>query len=463
MSLRIRLTLLYSLLAGGILLIFGTAVYLLVGILLINQVDDTLTQTTADIVSNTRINAVGELNVITLPQFNFTSNIFVQVWDASGKLHSNSQNIMGYNQPLDPDGIKSVLPVYRDIIIQQAHLRTLSVPLQLGNRPIGTLQVATSIDLVNTVRGTLFYILLTTTLISMFIAGISSWFVIGQALAPLSMVKDTALQISHANDLTRRIPYHGSEKDEIGQLIYSFNETLERLDKLFASQQRFLADVSHELRTPLTVIKANADLMRMMKVVDLESLDSIEEETDRLARMVGDLLILAQAESGKLPLTIQPVELDALLLDAIRELHLLAGDRVQLKITEIDQVQVNGDPDRLKQVLVNLISNAIKYTPGDGTVTFELSRVENQAKLVICDTGPGIPAEDLPHIFERFYRAEKSRTRSKASGFGLGLSIAYWIINNHSGKIEVESEEGSGTTFIVWLPLYNPAISVLPG
>jgi two-component system OmpR family sensor kinase len=456
MSLRIRFTLLYSLLAGGILLIFGTAVYLLVGILLVNQVDDTLMQTTSEIVSNTHIDSVGELNVIILPKFNFTSNLFVQVWDVNERLTSTSQNIGGYTLPLDPEGLKASLPIYRNVSIQQANLRTLSVPLLVGEKPIGTLQVASSTGLIDSIRQILFYILLVTTLISMFLAGVSSWFVIGQALAPLNTVTETALQISHANDLSRRIPYHGPENDEIGQLIYSFNETLERLDQLFASQQRFLADVSHELRTPLTVIKANADLMRMMKVVDFESLNSIEEETDRLTRMVGDLLLLAQAESGKLPLTFQTVELDTILFDVLKELRLLAGDRVQLKISEIDQVQVNGDPDRLKQVLVNLISNAIKYTPGKGTVTLELSKVADQSRLIIRDTGPGIPAEDLPHIFERFYRAEKSRTRAKSAGFGLGLSIAYWIINNHGGRIEVDSQEGQGTSFTIWLPLSNP-------
>lgn len=459
MSLRIRFTLLYSLLAGGILLIFGTAVYLLVSILLENQVDGTLSQTSQDIVSSTRIDSVGELNVIILPQFNFTSNLFIQVWDANGDLHSSSQNITNFKEPLDTEGLQSSLPLFRNVTIQDSHLRTLSVPLQVSGRPIGTLQVATSTDLIDSIREILFYILLGTTLISMLLTGISSWLVIGQALAPLSIVTETALQISHANDLSRRIPYHGTERDEIGQLIHSFNETLERLEKLFASQQRFLADVSHELRTPITVIKANADLMRMMKEVDQESLDSIKEETDRLTRMVGDLLLLAQAEAGKLPLTFQLVELDTILLNVLKELHLLAGDRIQLKISEIDQVQVKGDADRLKQVLVNLISNAIKYTPGNGMVTLELSKVDNQSKLVIRDTGPGIPPEDLPHIFERFYRAEKSRTRSKTSGFGLGLSIAYWIINNHGGHIDVESQEGSGTIFTIWLPLFSPELT----
>ena len=186
MSLRSRFTLLYSLLAGGILLIFGTAVYVLVGVLLVNQVDDTLTQTTHDIVSNTHIDSVGELNVLILPQFNFTSNLFVQVWDASGNLNSSSQNIGNYNLPLDAEGLKSSLPVFRNVTIQQAHLRTLSVPLQVGGRPIGTLQVASSTDLIESIRKILFYILLGTTMISMFLAGISSWLVIGQALAPLA-------------------------------------------------------------------------------------------------------------------------------------------------------------------------------------------------------------------------------------------------------------------------------------
>jgi signal transduction histidine kinase len=144
-----------------------------------------------------------------------------------------------------------------------------------------------------------------------------------------------------------------------------------------------------------------------------------------------------------------------LLLDVSKEMHVLARDRVQIKVTEIDQIRVNGDRDRLKQVLLNLVSNAINYTPQGGEVFISLGKVGEQARLIVRDTGPGIPAEDLPHIFERFYRAEKSRTRSKAGGFGLGLSIAHWIIAHHGGRIEVSSQEGKGTTFCIWLPLLN--------
>jgi two-component system phosphate regulon sensor histidine kinase PhoR len=185
----------------------------------------------------------------------------------------------------------------------------------------------------------------------------------------------------------------------------------------------------------------------------------IEEEADRLTRLVGDLLLETQAETGKLPLYFAPVELDTLLLEVFKEMHVLTHDRIQLKLTEIDQVLVNGDRDRLKQVMINLVSNAIKYTPPGGNVYLSLGLVGDNARLIVRDTGSGIPGEDLPHIFERFYRAEKSRSRSKVGGFGLGLSIAYWIVTNHGGRIEVDSAEGKGTTFCIWLPILNRAAS----
>jgi signal transduction histidine kinase len=287
----------------------------------------------------------------------------------------------------------------------------------------------------------------------MIIAAAASWFAIGRALAPLADVTTIALRISRADDLSQRIPHRGPGQDEVGQLIAAFNETLERLEHIFSSQQRFLADVSHELRTPLTVIKGNVDLMRRMKKVDEESLAGIEDEADRLTRLVGNLLLEAQADSGKLPLHFAPIELDTLLLEVFREMRVLARDRVQIKLTEIDQIQVDGDRDRLKQVLINLVSNAIKYTSRGGDVFLSLGRLGDNARIIVRDTGQGIAARDLPHIFERFYRAEKSRSRSKIGGFGLGLSIAHWIVEHHRGRIEVDSVEGQGTTFCIYLPM----------
>ncbi len=334
-------------------------------------------------------------------------------------------------------------------------MRVLSVPLRSGIHSVGILQVATNLNVVDAARRDLLDILLISTIISALVAGVGSWFVLGSVLSPLDAATETALAINRADDLSRRIPYDVASDDEIGNLIEAFNQTLERLENLFTSQQRFLADVSHELRTPLTVIKGNVDLMRHMKQLDEESLSSIDQEAGRLTRLVGGLLLLTQADSGKLTLNKQPVELDTLLLEVFQEMHILAGNKVRLKIADIDQIQIKGDRDRLKQVLLNLVANAIQYTPQGGDVMVGLARIGDQARIIVRDTGPGISSEDLPYIFDRFYRAEKSRTRSSSPGFGLGLSIAKWIVENHGGTINVESKEGKGTTFAIWLPLEN--------
>ena len=297
------------------------------------------------------------------------------------------------------------------------------------------------------------------TVITVLLAAFGSWLAVGRALEPLGTIAETAEQINRADDLARRIPYDGPKGDEIGNLIEVFNQTLERLEMLFTSQQRFLADVSHELRTPLTVIKGNVDLMRRMKNLDDESLTSIDQEAGRLTRLVGGLLLLAQAESGSVSLNMRAVELDTLVLEVFQEMKVLAGEKIELHLTEIDQIQVNGDRDRLKQVLLNLVANAIQYTPQGGDIFLSLGKVAEQARIIIRDTGPGIPAADLPHIFERFYRAEKARTRGKTTGFGLGLSIAHWIVDKHEGRIEVDSKEGQGTTFCIWLPLLRNQLS----
>ncbi len=438
---------------GGILIIFGAAVYILISLILLNQVDDALAETVQDILNVTRVNSIGQVNAINLPPLDLTANTYVQVWGRDGKLKSSSPGISSITQPLDPVGLKTKDPIYRENTVNGVRLRVLTVPLEVGEHKLAILQVATSLTVVDSARGNLIRILAFAALVAVFLTAVGSWFVLGGALAPLPIVTETVQVINRADDLSRRVPYTGPPDDEVGSLIEAINQTLERLESLFTSQQRFLADVSHELRTPLTVIKGNVDLMRRMKQLDEESLSNIDQEAGRLTRLVGGLLLLAQAESGKLTLNMGRVELDTLLLEVFHEMRVLAGNKVRLKMADIDQLQVNGDRDRLKQVLLNLVGNAIQYTPQGGEVFLSLAKVGEQARVIVRDTGPGIPAEDLPFIFERFYRAEKSRTRSKTSGFGLGLSIAQWIVENHGGTIKVESKEGKGTTFAIWLPL----------
>jgi len=454
MSLRSRLTILYSALTGGILLIFGVLVLFLVNVLLVTQIDDTLVQTYTGLLKDWHVGPSGKITRGVMSELNLAANISYQAWDQHGQLNFSSPNLGTFSKSLDPVGFQSNISSYHEAYASPwGHLRVLTIPLEAGGRPIGSLQVAASMDVVDAARHALLKIIIIIATASMALAAAASWFAIRQALSPLSAITESALQISHADDLSQRIPNRGPENDEAGRLITAFNETLERIEHIFTSQQRFLADVSHELRTPLTVIKGNVDLMRRMKHVDEESLDSIEDEADRLTRLVGNLLLEAQAESGKLPLHFAPVELDTLLLEVFKEMRILARDRVKIRLTEIDQIIVSGDRDRLKQVLINLISNAIKYTPKGREVYLSLGKVGENARLIVRDTGQGIAAEDLPHIFERFFRAEKSRTRSKTGGFGLGLSIAYWIVDHHGGRIEVDSAENKGATFCIYLPM----------
>lgn len=449
MSLRTRLTILYTILLVGILLLFGVAVSLFFNDRLKSQLDLDLSAAADVVIDNTRVDKDGQLVVSEDGiRSRLPPNTMAQLRGRDRLYYSNTAMVT----PLDPLGVRAVRPVYRDVMVGELPVRSYTVPIQVGSRIVGVVQVGTSMDLVTDMQGILFGVTVVGMVVGSLVAALAVWFSTSQALASLSNATRVALQITKADDLSHRIPYEGPPEDEIGQLINAFNRTLGRLETLFNSQRRFIADVGHELRTPLTVIKGNTSLMRRMSCGDEESLASIESEVDRLTRLVGDLLLLAQAESGKLPLANQLVELDTLVLEAMSQMTVLVHEGVQLRLGEIDQVLVCGDRDKLKQVLLNLIGNAINYTQS-GEVVVGVGKSGNHARITIMDTGPGIPPEDLPHVFERFYRAEKSRTRSKMKGFGLGLSIAYWIIRNHAGRIEVDSKVGQGTTFCIWLPL----------
>lgn len=453
MSLRLRLTLLYATLTGGILLVFAAAVIMVFNALLIDQIDSTLESASNAVISKVQVNPLGQVS-LDPSSIDISSDVHVQVWGLDHDLQASLRPLEQFaDRPFNRNALRTEFPVYDDVSGGNQHLRVITIPLLDGERKIAVLQVAVPLDGINQARLGLTNILTIIWLVSVLFTGNAAWLTLGQTLKPLEAITRTAEQINRADDLSRRLPYHGPEDDEMGSLVRSFNQTLERLEALFTSQQRLLADVSHELRTPLTVIKGNVDLMRRMKSLDEESLMSIDQEAGRLTRLVGGLLLLAQAESGKLALNMQQVELDLLLTEVFQEMTILAGSRVRVHLNEIDQVYVYGDRDRLKQVFINLVANAIQYTPQGGEVFLSLERIGEQARIICRDTGPGIPAEDLPHIFERFYRAEKSRTRGKATGFGLGLSIANWIVERHGGRIEVDSKEGKGTTFAIWLPL----------
>ena len=451
MSLRLRLSLLYMSLLGGALLLFGVLVYRGVSNRLLDQMDARLALSANQLVARLQINAENQFETRGISGFQPAENIIFQIWD-------NQQNLQysrppGLIEPLDEAALASNQMVHATQTIQDTQVRVLSVPLKTSREAVGVLQVGLSIGIIAVVQRTLVIVLIILTLAALVIAGLAAWLLTGRALAPLAAMTEVATHITEADDLSRRIPLSGSRKDEVSQLVLAFNQTLARLEGLFTAQRRFLADVSHELRTPLTVIKGEVGLMRLTGKVDRESLLNMETEADRLTRLVGDLLLLAQAESGRLPLEMSVFDLDEVLLEVFEQMDRLSAGRLELQIEEMDRVRVSGDRDRLKQVILNLVANAVQYTPAHGRVTMALSQAAGYGIFRVCDTGAGIPAVDLPHIFERFYRAEPSRARKMGSGFGLGLSIANTIVQRHNGRIEVQSEEGKGTTFQVFLPL----------
>ena len=465
MSIRLRLTLWYTLVLSALLGVIGFAVFNVFAATLQANADRALEETTDQVFRVTRAFAVLDEIRISVPveaDVFRTSGLYLQVIDLEGRVVRQSAFLGGYDQPLDPEAFRSpeaaTSRLRHDVYIDRAHLRVLTAPIP-PTQPVGYLQVGLSLDANDEALAQLTRILLLGGAAGVVLAGVGGAFLARQALRSIDTITQTAIAITDAGDLSRRIPTPVA-RDEVGRLASTFNRMLERLETLFRSQQRFTADVSHELRTPLTTIRGNVDLMRRTRAADDASLDAIQSEADRMTRLVGDLLLLAQADAG-LPIRREPVSLDTLMLEVYRQISVIAKG-VDVTIGDEDAVSVMGDPDRLKQLLINLADNAIRYTPAGGRVTLSLKRLDGWAQLGVSDTGPGIPPEHLPHIFDRFHRVDKARSRrdSRADGAlgggaGLGLSIAQWIAQSHGGRIEVHSEVGKGTTFTVSLPELN--------
>jgi two-component system OmpR family sensor kinase len=304
---------------------------------------------------------------------------------------------------------------------------------------------------------------------------VAGWLLASAALRPIDRLAAVAQTIGAARDFGRRVPVRsGARQDEVGRLAEEFNRMLaqlqaayqqlqaahDQLDVALAAQRRFVADASHELRTPLAVLRGNLDLLRNMvdgsTDADAEEqahiLGEMASETERTARLVGGLLLLAQADAGQ-HLTLVPTEVGPVVRDAFRAARFLR-EGVELRLGDVpEETWIAGDADRLKQLLLVLLDNALKYTPSGGRVTIDalhLSRAGDEGVAVrVADNGPGIPSEEQAHIFERFYRADRARA---AAGAGLGLAIARWLVEEHKGAIDVESTPGAGSVFTVWLP-----------
>ncbi len=284
-----------------------------------------------------------------------------------------------------------------------------------------------------------------------------AWAIAGRAFRPIDVIINEVQAITDGRSLHRRLPEVHSG-DEMARLTFTLNEMLARLEKSFGALRRFTADASHELKTPLAVLRADVERAMNPGTASPDRLVALEEalhETRRMADLVDSLLTLARADEGRFDLHRESVALEPLIHEVF-ETALLLGEAAGLSVTlsDVEPATVMGDRTRLRQLFLNLATNAIKYTPRGGTVEIALHRVDSAAELTVRDTGVGIPAADLPQVFERFYRADRARSRlSERGGFGLGLAISRWIAEAHGGGIAVRSRLGRGSTFTVTLPV----------
>lgn len=462
MPIRIRLTLWYVLLLGAILIGFSTLLYLVLRFSLHSQVDSNLRdraqQVGAGIEAEAIILKTGD---VILPRLNVFSSpaIFIQVIRIDGTVVATTSNL-GPQQIPPSDEIlevnRSGQPIFKTVMIDHTLLRIYSAPIIVGSQVVGAVQVGQSLEVVeNTLRQVLVF-LTSGTVGALILAAMVGAFLAWKALQPIEKINQAATKIVSAQHLKQRLPTSNTN-DEINRLTTTINNMLGRLDNFFQAQVRLSADVSHELRTPLTAIRGNVDLLRRGAANDPdelnEALSVIEGELDRMSRIVADLLLLSQADAG-LSLRMQPVELDTIILEVYRQVRVIANG-VSIQLGHEDQAVVQGDADRLKQLLINLVTNAIKHTPAGGCVTLSLYREPEWVRITVADTGRGITATDLPHIFERFYQAEDNGQK----GTGLGLSIAQWIAQAHGGEITVTSELGKGSVFTLWLPTKNERVN----
>jgi signal transduction histidine kinase len=283
---------------------------------------------------------------------------------------------------------------------------------------------------------------------------IGGWWLTRRALNPLAALTEAAEKVNERN-LGEQLPRTGN-RDELDRLTEVLNAMTARLNDSFIRVRDFTLHASHELKTPLTVMRGEAEVSAQdnaLSAGERERWAGLLDELRRLSRIVDALTLLAKADAGQLPLAQEPVRLDEVVRDNFDDAQILAEpQKIEVELAECDQVSVKGDRHRLRQLLLNLVDNAVKYNQPSGWVSISLHKVAGMAELVISNTGPGISPESLPRVFDRFYRGDASHSH-EIEGCGLGLSIAQWIVSVHKGEIRIDSVPTKLTTVTVRLPL----------
>ncbi|MHB1399708.1 MAG: HAMP domain-containing sensor histidine kinase [Trichloromonadaceae bacterium] len=396
-------------------------------------------------------------------------NEYVQVLDSQGAVECVSSNLKGFRLPLSKQALQAAA---KGLDFTESERSLGSHPLRIYTYPVledgkltHLLQVGVSLASVAETLKQLWGAFFAFGPLVLLLLGAGGWLLVGWALSPVSRMTRAVRKIN-AESLSQRLPL-GHGQDEISQLAETFNDMLARLEDSFRKIKQFSGDASHELRTPLTIIRGETEVaLRWAKDPEemRSALQSNLEEIDRMGRIIDDLLTLAKSEAGEMPLEMKEFSLS----DLVQQLYLqgrLLGEAkqmdVSLQLDVAEEIRIRGDELRLRQMFLNLITNAIKYTPDQGKVVISMAVDEGRAVVTVRDSGIGIPAEHLPHIFSRFYRIDKARNREDG-GTGLGLAIVKWIVEVHDGKIRVTSNPDQGSIFTVYLPIEGPQKTLDP-
>jgi heavy metal sensor kinase len=454
LSIRWRLTLWNTLGLAVMLLVFAALIYGLLRHALYEQIDRTLMGALAQLEQDERTAAApGERLRYWIYEWREHENLAAIVYDANGKVWERTQELADDSVPPVPTIIGNEHRLEDKPIPILGRQRVLESALRLGDRA-STVVVMASLEEVDHELGEVRTILLTAVPIVLLLSAGLGYLLARKALAPMERLRRSTKEIN-AERLDRRLPIINPH-DELGRLTETFNDMIGRLERSFAEIRRFTADASHELRTPLTVIRTEAEVA-LAKPLNLaehqQLLGSILEECSRLTRLTDQLLALAREDARAASQAQEPVDLTDLVADVVETMRPLAeAKELHLRVKANGSAWVRGDAARLREVFFNLLDNGIKYTPKGGEVEVRVVQDGSEAIATVRDTGIGIPAEHLPHVFDRFYRVDKARSRTEG-GTGLGLSIAQCTIAAHGGRIELTSAPGQGATCTVRLPV----------
>lgn len=461
-SIRVRLTLWYGSALALILLLFAVALYLVMSRALREQVDASLDEAAAVAIRTLGEHRFGPFLIFEdlsqdFPEIALLDKFF-QIFGPAGQVTIQSSNIQSREIPLSQSAFRASIEgesTFESVKFKKGvPLRLLSVPIRQGEQLVNILRVGTSLQPTDRMLRRLLVGLYIASPVALLVSLMGGWFLAGRALRPVHAITQAARRIA-AGDWSQRIQTPHSN-DEIGQLASTFNDMIGRLEVSFKQIRQFSADASHELRTPLTITKGETELAlrRPRQTEDYRVvLESNLEEIDRMSRIVDELLFLSRADLGEIKLKMFPVQLDDLVREIQQQAMVLGMERhVQAVLNAVEPVLIQGDDLRLRELLLNLVDNAVKYSYEGQTVELALVVEGSQAKIMVRDHGIGIAPENQARVFDRFYRTDEARAHG-AKGTGLGLAICKWIVEVHHGTIELDSTVHGGSCFTVFLPL----------